>query len=419
MNAVQSRPEPPTEDQVGRAFRRLADEHIEARHNDSEGMWRRLSLGERRGLALVAEQRRRPAWLLGAAVAACGVALASAFVVVFWRSSNDFDVEGGNRSGAVVATEDTAARITFNEDSTVALSPHTTLRVTTTADAHVVSRLAHGEIDVHVVHQEDTDYRFWAGPYEVLVVGTSFRLTFEPKNERMQLALREGKVRIFDAGRRATDVASGTTVAFEAGRSLSPDVGATPAAEGGATTSSDSSTVAALDDANRAARPEAARGETTSRGAPESSSYAAWAASGRFTAIVEDARRVGVDKVLAEKSAGDLQQLAQAANYTGQPDLAKRTWSSMLRRFPGQPAATNANFFLGRLSEQAGDRGRALGYFNAYLAKAPRGTYAAEALGRKLVLVDRSAAPALAREYLVRFPHGAYAENARRLVASE
>ena len=53
-------------------------------------------------------------------------------------------------------------------------------------------------------------------------------------------------------------------------------------------------------------------------------------------------------------------------------------------------------------------------------AEAPRGVYAAEAYGRRLSLTERlrgkAAALPLAREYLERFPEGAYAPSARALV---
>jgi hypothetical protein len=53
------------------------------------------------------------------------------------------------------------------------------------------------------------------------------------------------------------------------------------------------------------------------------------------------------------------------------------------------------------------------------LTESPRGSFAAEALGRKLVALvhagDNFAAKALARTYLERFPRGAHAAYAREL----
>jgi hypothetical protein len=54
------------------------------------------------------------------------------------------------------------------------------------------------------------------------------------------------------------------------------------------------------------------------------------------------------------------------------------------------------------------------------LSRAATGTYAAEALGRKMILTHqlrgRPAARAIAEEYLRRFPAGSYAGSASALV---
>jgi hypothetical protein len=59
-------------------------------------------------------------------------------------------------------------------------------------------------------------------------------------------------------------------------------------------------------------------------------------------------------------------------------------------------------------------------WYDDYLAEAPAGPYAPEALGRKMILVEetsgRSAAAKVAREYLLRFPRGTYARPAEALL---
>src|SRR5690606_10005177 len=114
-------------------------------------------------------------------------------------------------------------------------------------------------------------------------------------------------------------------------------------------------------------------------------------------------------------SAAELQQLAQAARYSGDFSLAAQTWNHMTTRFSG-PTGQNARFFLGRLAEQRGDSGQALQHYDAYLAASRGGVYTAEALGRKLSIVNKShgvqKARPIAQEYLRRFPQGAYAKTA-------
>jgi hypothetical protein len=62
----------------------------------------------------------------------------------------------------------------------------------------------------------------------------------------------------------------------------------------------------------------------------------------------------------------------------------------------------------------------AVRWYDTYLAGAPAGTYASEALGRKMLankqLHGFSAAESLAREYLQRFPAGPYAGAALALL---
>lgn len=81
-----------------------------------------------------------------------------------------------------------------------------------------------------------------------------------------------------------------------------------------------------------------------------------------------------------------------------------------------------AAFDLGRIAESEQDERGALSWFDVYLAEAPQGTVASEALGRKMVLRQRldgnAAARPLAEAYLTRFADGAYAEAARAVIAS-
>jgi hypothetical protein len=62
---------------------------------------------------------------------------------------------------------------------------------------------------------------------------------------------------------------------------------------------------------------------------------------------------------------------------------------------------------------------RAVAWYDEYLSLAPTGTYAAEALGRKMTLTSklegRLKARPIAAEYLRRFPNGSYAGSARAL----
>jgi len=149
------------------------------------------------------------------------------------------------------------------------------------------------------------------------------------------------------------------------------------------------------------------------------SSWGKRVAAGDFDGVLAEAQEVGLDAAIAKSSLADLVALADAARYRGRGDLARRALVAQRERFPASSAARTAAFLLGRLGEN--DREAAIGWYDRYLAEAPNGEFASEALGRKLVAVQalsgREAARPMAKEYLRRFPRGPYATKARELSA--
>ena len=126
---------------------------------------------------------------------------------------------------------------------------------------------------------------------------------------------------------------------------------------------------------------------------------------------------------LESASSDDLLALADAARYRRRTDLARDALLAERRRFPGSPHSLDAAFLLGRV-EEAGGHGpeRAIQWYDEYLIRAPTGTYASEALGRKMTLTSKlggtSRARPIAEEYLRRFPAGTYAGPARAIVGA-
>lgn len=143
-------------------------------------------------------------------------------------------------------------------------------------------------------------------------------------------------------------------------------------------------------------------------------------AAGNLEVIVTEAQRWGVDACLAEASSAELSALADAARYTRRGALAKRALLAQRQRFAGSRRAAEAAFLLGRLAEAGEGGAQALPWFERYLSEAPGGTYASEALGREMILVQQLSgddrAAAIAQEYLRRFPSGTYAHAAQGLL---
>jgi TolA-binding protein len=159
---------------------------------------------------------------------------------------------------------------------------------------------------------------------------------------------------------------------------------------------------------------------TTSSGATSGRRWRAALARGQWAEILADAERDGVEKTLETASSDDLLALADAARYRRRVDLARASLLAQRRRFPSSPRSLDATFLLGRVEElRNGGRTTAVELYDEYLARAPTGTYAAEALGRKMILTREAAgaasARALAEEYLRRFPEGSHAGAARAI----
>ena len=159
-----------------------------------------------------------------------------------------------------------------------------------------------------------------------------------------------------------------------------------------------------------------------SRAAPRwrARNWSARVASGDAGVVVADAESLGIDATMRQADAADLAALADAARYAGRPDLAERVFSASRRRFPGSSQAHAAAFLLGRMADDRGDSAAGLRWYRAYLAETPAGPYAAEALGRQMLIVrrvqGREAALPIAQEYLGRFPNGTYLLEARALI---
>ena len=173
-------------------------------------------------------------------------------------------------------------------------------------------------------------------------------------------------------------------------------------------------------DSPLASRDEGANEAGSKRAGWVSRRWAARVASGESQAVLADAEHIGFEATLAGADAADLTAFADAARYSGRPDLADRALLETRRRFPGSTRAQAAAFLLGRAADDRGDAAAGLAWFRRYLSDAPRGPFASEALGRQMIAVEKlrgpSAAAPLAAEYLRRFPNGTYLLRARALL---
>ncbi len=349
-----------------------------------------------------------------ALIAIALAAAAAALLVLGFRADSrlSYELRGGHAQDGVIEAERGEATVALSDGSSILAENRTKFSVDVVGRNSALTRLVAGKLHVRVVHNEDTGYRFIAGPYEVRVVGTEFDLAWDARGSGLALSMSKGEVRLVEPG--------GKQRTLKAGETLHLPVGAKNLAQQLSETGREIAEPAL---GRAPVTPSAVDAATATHTARDSQTLPSWdtlVAKGQFADVVHEAETLGIDSVTERRGASDLKALGQAARYVGQRALSLRAFTALRERNRGTDAARQAAFFLARLQEEQGNQAEALRWINTYVAEAPRGVYAAEAYGRRLSLTERlrgkPAARAFAREYLERFPEGAYAPSARALL---
>lgn len=318
-------------------------------------------------------------------------------------------------AGSLVAASPstTAPVVAFSDGTRVRLEPQARTRVVTVGRRGARIRLDEGQADVEVAHRPGAEWFFEAGPFLITVHGTAFTFEWNAQSAHLGVQMRSGVVSV-------SGPVSGGEVVLRAGQSLSLNLNGQGAPSASNVAGPDPEPAPTL-----APVPAVANAPSGTTPAPDNRrpgpSWNARLAEGHAAEIVADARRRGIAKVLELGTSEDLAALADAARFERDPGLARRALLSQRRRFAGSGRAAEASFLLGRLDDAPDDSSvRALGWYDEYLKEAPDGTYVSEALGRKMMVLERSgnhpAATRIARQYLQRFPGGTYSRAARALV---
>lgn len=384
-------------------------------------------------------QRRLVRWSSIAVVVVTSILLAwqvSAMLHRHWSTSEPkslaYRIEGGTvlDGGYLHESGQHGIKLRFNEGSTFDLAQGTRGRLRSVDKDGARVAIENGTASFDIVPGSNRHWLVEVGPFMVAVKGTVFTVVWDPRIERFELTLQRGHVVV-------NGPVSGGDLALRSGQRL---VVSLPKAETLITEYQATDELRAFVDAAapRLTEPPVPQPPVTA-GAPSSApagSAAApgamatkraperrWAnalASGHWDHILEEVEQQGLDTVLNRASIDDLFALADAARYRRRPDLARSALLAERRRFPDSPRTLDALFLLGRVEESRGASDRAITWYDDYLARAPLGGYAAEALGRKMTITkamggaDR--ARPLAEEYLRRFPRGSYAGSARTLL---
>jgi FecR-like protein len=343
-------------------------------------------------------------------------------------------INGSVDASGEVAGTPLGTRLQFSDGTQIELDP--------LARAHVGALDAHGAevglddgaVTVRVVRRAGARWGIRAGDYRVSVTGTTFSVDFARERAELTVDLMVGSVSVsgpliegglqLQAGQRIVIHPREGLVQVqprEARPAPAPRV-----AEAAAAPAEQAPAVARDGGVSPELRTRPAHGRAVERAAPQPRAPLAepWSrlvAAGHYQAVLAAAEQRELARVYEEANVDDLQALADAARYVRRVNVARPALLGLRNRFAATPASHEAAFLLGRLEETAGDLHAALAWYERYLRESADGSYAAQALGRKLLIVRDQAGPAaaasVALEYVRRFPEGPYAATARALLA--
>jgi len=397
-----------------------------------------LSRSEQEGLlrfeAAVAERsadRGAPSRTRRFGLAAFGAAAAAAAIALFinYRSSvQAFEVANGSVSsgGYIRPTASESTQVRFADGTEVVLESGARTKVAEVYTHGARILLEDGKARLNVMPRVGAKWLVDAGPYTIQVTGTLFEVAWTGREENLDLWLREGSVvvtgpltthgLVVRAGQHLVARVRENLLLLD-GQPLE-DFRAGPSDIGADVPPSE--TPGQARSVPKGARPADAR----SAGAGDEGRSLSWSkrlAAGDFEGILADADRRGLDNLLSKAPRAELGVLADAARYARRFDVARRALLAERERFAGSVQASEAAFFLGGLAESdAAAAPSAMEWYERYLAESPQGTYASQALGRKLMIVHRlrgrEAAKPLALGYLNQYPKGPYARYAKNLL---
>lgn len=304
-----------------------------------------------------------------------------------------------------IQTSQEPVALEFSDGTVVTVEPGTLARVAETTRRGARFRLDSGRMSFNVApHPERGLWSVDAGPFRVRVTGTIFTVEWHAADGSLRVDVTRGRVVVEGAGQRR-ELGPGDSFQHREATAAAPtsSVAPTPTSSHG-------------DGAGAPAAPAV----PSTRGAAKVERWSSLVAAGDYGAVVEAARQRGFQRCFDGCAREDLSALADAARLSGHGSLAEQALLAQRARFRASEEAAAAAFLLGRSAEER-HGAQALEWYDTYLLEAPRGRFAADALGRKMMLLakssaGRAAALALAQRYLELFPQGSYAPHARSLV---
>jgi TolA-binding protein len=334
-------------------------------------------------------QRVFPAAYRWALAGGAAVAVAVAVLLLLQKPETpSFQVAGQSVAVGAWLTAEPARPLAlrFSEGTRVSLGQGSRARVSGVTRGGARIELARGAVNAEVAHLPGANWSFGAGPFEVAVTGTQLGVSWAPDTGKFELSVISGSVLVkgpFIQGLQAV----------QAGQICRVDVPHRLMELG---------TIAAADAASsEGAAPAPTPAAPTATSAPEPASTAGSSSAAAVRTVSADA----------------LLETARAARLAGRRNEERAALLACRKHAPGQPAAAQAAYLLGRASSAA----EAARWFETYLHEQPQGLLAREAAGRLIESYgasgNTSAAHAAASRYLAHYPNGPHASLARQTLA--
>lgn len=362
--------------------------------------------------------RRRSTWII-AGIAVAGASAAIAITAIDHSAPVVFQVGASGERGSVgawvMAPSDGSLPMRFSDGSSVTLAPAARAQLTAADSSGGQIVLGHGTLDATIAHRPHARWSFVAGPFEVVVTGTRFRLSWDNATSAFSITMVDGSVVVRAAclhGPERLSAGQSLKLSCAAGANAPPAAPTLDPSERDRT------------DGARANMPPLLRRTPPRHASSPAGRADAWtelARDGRYGDALAAVVRIGFSHACETLPEPDLLRLGSIARLAGDEGRARAVFDRLRRRFPGGDAAAVAAFTLGRMAlEQRHDAREAIRWFETYRRERPDGALAGDALGRLMEAESkagqRAAADQHAREYRARHPDGPYAGLARSLL---
>ncbi|MEZ4438927.1 MAG: FecR domain-containing protein [Polyangiaceae bacterium] len=346
--------------------------------------------------------RRRPprrAPSLVAALAAVAAVLVGLWLGRHERGALTYQVgDGPGAAGRPIDASAAPLPLRFSDGTLLELERGSAARVDELDERGATLIIERGLVRAKVIHTETSRWRVLLGPFEVEVTGTTFDASWSPEEARLRVKVLEGSVVVrgpLNGGPRSLRRGDELVITHEERQAVVEPVASAPAPLASARAALPSASIAVVD-GPADWRELATRGDD--------------AAAFR---LVEPR----LDALAAQLSPADMLRLVHVARRGGGGAAVPGLLQKLRERFPGSEEAASAAFLLGRAASGA----QAARWLQTYLAEAPSGPFAREALGRwmeaEVASGQLDAARGLARQYLAQYPRGPHASYATQLLA--